>query len=130
MKILPVSLSQQYTNFHSFKGLWGKKTYDSHTESEYYISDTRYEYYPFSDETEEQIKTVKEKTENYKQSVPGQGFVADPWPHIDGIIVTVMAALPFTSKEFTDYTMNKLSDVKRKIIEENIFTKKLTVMKK
>lgn len=127
MKILPVS--DVYNRNSSFKGMWGDTKYNNYTESECYIYDTIKEYYPFKDETDAEIDAVKEKYSDYKTSTPGQGYVADPWPQIESTIITVMAALPFTAKEFLNYTKNRLPIIKKRLIERTIAEKGLTVLK-
>lgn len=132
MKILPInSISGNLRGTNTnFKGLWGKTTHNDYTESEHYIYQTIHEYYPFSDEKKEQIEKVKENVQDTKSSIPGKGYVADPWPHIDSVIVTVMAALPFTSREFLNYTMNRLPITKQRLIERHIASKGLSILRK
>ena len=93
MKILPVGQN----NIKSFNGLW----------SEHNPKSKNLKYYPFSDETEEQIS---KNTNKYKN------------------IVMIMAALPFTAKDFLKYTKNTLSIVRQKIIEKHIVNKGLSVI--
>ena len=133
MKILPInSISNHYSkaNNANFKGLWGKTINNDHMESEYNISEKIYEYYPFRDETKEQIEKVKTENGRYKEDLPGKGLVQDPWPNIDSVVISVMAALPFTSKEFLQYTTNRLPITKQKMIEKHIINKGLSIVKK
>ena len=96
----------------------------------YNISEKIYEYYPFRDETKEQIEKVKTENGRYKEDLPGKGLVQDPWPNIDSVVISVMAALPFTSKEFLQYTTNRLPITKQKMIEKHIINKGLSIIKK
>ena len=130
MLISPISNSLHAKSAINFNGLWGKTIYDSRTESEYYINDTIYEYYPFSDEKKDEIEKVVKENKSYKESTPGKGIVASPWVHSDSTSVKVMAALPFTSKDFLNYTMNRLHITKQHKIENYLITKALTVLKK
>ena len=61
-------------------------------------------YYPYLDQSPIQ---TEEETKDYKS------------------IVTIMAALPFTAKEFYKYTKNKLSITKQRLIEKYIVNKDL-----
>lgn len=130
MLISPINNSMSVKHTANFKGLWGETHYDDRSESEYFIHDKTYEYYPFSDEKKEEIEAVKNKNSAYREDIPGKGLVANPWVHLDSVFVKVMPVLPFTSKEFMNYTLNRLSDAKRNIIENLINDKKLTIMKK
>jgi len=130
MKILPINIAKQQITNTGFKGLWGKTINNDRTESEYNISETIYEYYPFADETKEQIEKVKNENSRYKEDLPGKGLVPNPWPYIDSVIVSVMAALPFTAKEFMNYTLNKLPITKQRLVERYIMKKGLSVLKK
>ena len=130
MKISPINNFMPVNNTPNFKGLWGKTIYDNRTEAEYYIDDTTYEYYPFSDEKKEEIEAVKSAKSSYKEDIPGKGVVADPWVHSTGVFVKIMPVLPFTSKEFTLYTMNRLSMTKQHRIENYIINKGLTILRK
>ena len=64
-------------------------------------------YYPYRGETEEQISN---NTGKYKS------------------IVAIMAALPFTAKEFIKYTKNRLSITKQKLIEKHVVNKGLSTV--
>jgi len=65
-------------------------------------------YYPYSGQSPAQ---TEEETKNYKS------------------IVTIMAALPFTAKEFYKYTKNKLSSItKQKLIEKYVVNKGLSTI--
>ena len=130
MSILPINHLTPAKYSTNFKGLWGKTIHDSRSESEYFINDTIYECYPFSDEKKEEIDKIVNDNGSYKESVPGKGLVASPWVHSDSTYVKVMAALPFTSKEFLNYTMNRLSITKQHRVENYIINKGLTLLKK
>ena len=114
----------------SFRGLWGPPINNDHTEGETYIFDTKCPYYPFADETKEQIDKVVLNNNSYSEDTPGKGIVGDPWPQITSAAVTVMAALPFTSKEFLHYTMSRLPITKQRMIEKHIISKGLSIIKK
>ena len=126
MKITPIkSFNSNLTQMNSFKGLWGKESHE-YVDDYYEMSDYYdYEYYPFADETQEDIEKVKKNHQYYKSEV--SKLVAEPINHVYSIVVTVMSALPFTSKDFNDYLNNKISDLKKRVIEQNIFEKNLRI---
>ena len=130
MKILPVNACNYQKQSTNFQGLWGKTEYNNFTESEQYINETKYKYYPFLDETKEQIKKVVNENSYYKEDTQGEGLVGSPWSNITSSVVTVMAALPFTSKEFLNYTLTKLPITKQRLVERYLVDKGLSVLKK
>lgn len=93
MKILPVCQN----NVQNFRGLWGERSPKT----------KELKYYPFSDETPEQIS---KNTGAYKN------------------LVAIMATLPFTAKEFLKYTKNRMSILRQKLIEKHIVNKGLSVV--
>ena len=85
---------------NTFKGLWGK--------SEKTVNQGKtYPYYPFADETDEQIK------ENTQKSGIAKAAIA------------IMAALPFTAKEFSKYLKNRLPIIRDRFIERLMVEKNL-----
>ena len=130
MNILPINSLNYQKKTTNFCGLWGKTEYNNFTESEQYIDETKYKYYPFRDESQNQINKIVNENSSYKEDTPGKGLVGSPWPHITSSIVTVMAALPFTSKEFLNYTLNKLPITKQRLVERYLVDKGLSVIKK
>ena len=101
MKILPVSLSvNKHYSSTNFTGLWGNN-----------------KYYPFADETSEQIENERKiKT-------------SSPVSYLGSIAVSIMSALPFTSNEFLKYTKNRLNITKQRLIEKHLFQKNLSVIR-
>ena len=93
MKVLSIA---QY-NVQNFKGLWGER----HPKAK------NINYYPFSDETPEQIE---QNTQKHKR------------------IISIMAALPFTSKEVLKYTKNRLENTRRRIIDKYFINKGLSTV--
>ena len=130
MLVSPINSFTKSKYSPNFQGLWGKTIYDSRMESEYFINDTIHEYYPFADEKKEEIEKVIESNKSYSEITPGKGIVASPWVHSNYTYVKVMAALPFTSKDFLNYTMNRLSITRQHKIENYLINKSLTVLKK
>ena len=126
MQILPINMAGS----RSFKGLWGKTEYNYPSDSVYNVGEVRYTYYPFADETKEQIKKVEEENRYYKEDMADPSVVANPMINVTDVAVAVMAALPFTSKEFMHFTMNKLSAEKHNLIKANIISKGLSILKK
>jgi hypothetical protein len=120
MNILPIN----NVNSQSFKGLWGTTTTKQSSKSGNNVTEIKYQYYPFYDESLEQIQKITETNTSHKESVK------DSVLSITDVVVTVMSALPFTSKEFTKYTMNRLPITKQKVIEKHLIGKGLSILKK
>lgn len=115
--------SKTVSQTQSFRGLWGK-TQNKFSEG-YWGTDTNivHEYYPFKDETKESIeKLVKEKS--FYNSTKSN-LVAEPMEHIVQISVKVMKALPFTAEDFKAFLANKVSELKKNVIESHIIEKNL-----
>ena len=130
MLISSVNSVTQPKYSQNFKGLWGKTIYNSRTEAESFINETTHEYYPFADEKKEAIEKIIQNNKAYSEAVPGKGTVATPWVHANSTNVKVMQALPFTSKEFLNYTMNRLPKTRQYKIENFLINRGLTLLKK
>ena len=89
-----LKLAQSQPNF---KGLWGKDYYENYSDREYQDEYIRHNYYPFSDETKEDIESVVRAHSNYDSSAAD---VYDAVTHVISESVIVNNALPFTSKDF------------------------------
>ena len=100
MKIYPVC-NNKYNNF---RGLWNISEQADKAE---------YRYYPFGDETKEQIK----------QSISSKKFDT---AKTKNKFVEVMTALPFSSKDFIKYTKNQLPIIKQRLIEKHFISKGLS----
>ena len=101
VKIGDVNLSQKQV----FNGLWSK------------TNNNTMQYYPFKDETQEDVELAK-KDFNAKNK------------NITGVIISVMAALPFTSKDFLKYTKNRVNITKERLIQRFLTSKDLSVAAK
>ena len=124
MKISPINQQQ------TFKGLWGKTTIGDGYDSVYSWTDVLSEYYPFSNEKKDSIDEIVRKHSEYKQEMADPAVIANPFVQVYNRAVNVKERLPFSSKDFSDYTMNRISKAKANIIESFIKKYKLTVMKK
>ena len=76
MKILQINKGTNYVNKldnksgikktnTSFKGLWGENDYESYSDREYSHNSTIYNYYPFKDETKQEIKSIVDANSYY-----------------------------------------------------------------
>ena len=111
MRLLPVNnIKTQQTNF---KGLWGntKNIKDFYYSEQYYddMDYTESEYYPFNDETQEQISDVMKKHHTFKvyQDNTGVNERLSCIMHV-GNSVKVMPKLAFSAKEWAMYIANQL----------------------
>lgn len=111
----------------SFKGLWGEPETTEDYTSTYSVHDTQLPYYPFKDETKEEIDEIVKKHSHSNDYCADSKVVADPIPWYEGTFVSVMAALPFTAKDFQDFLQKKVSDLKKQVIESHILEKNLRV---
>ena len=108
-----------------FKGLWGEDTYYEQHDSTYDIEDTTCHYYPFKDESNEEIYRARDKY--YRSGDCRMGGGSDPHCCYSGVSVEVHEKLPFTAKEFKAYMENRLHDLRKKVIEHHIMEKKLSI---
>jgi len=129
-------------NFHSpvglkkisspnFKGLWGKEeveTRDNRVWSDAYECDfgeleniTVKHYYPFLDETDEDIKKVKSQ-EFIKKTESGD---SEAVTYIDSLQVYVMPTIPITAKEYNAYIARELLSKEEMEVEDKLKKAKL-----
>lgn len=109
----------------NFKGLWGKSTTDHYEDSMYSDDSTTHYYYPFKDETKQEIDKVVKENESSNTSCADPRSVYNPITCSDSSRVSVQKKLPFTRSEFYSYLSNPKSTTKRHIIESEITNKDL-----
>ena len=124
MKISPINHQQ------TFKGLWGKTTFDSGYDSVYSWDDVISEYHPFKNEKKSAIDEIVKKHSVYKQDMADPAVISNPVVQVYNRKVEVKERLPFSSKDFVDYTMNRLSKAKSEIVEQYVKKYGLTILKK
>lgn len=107
----------------NFKGLWGEDEIETYSDSTFDVETTRRYYYPFKDESKSDIEKVVEET-SY-DDVYTNSAASDPITHCNSLVVAVMSALPFTSKDFREYLNNCCSELKKLVIERHILEKNL-----
>jgi len=114
-------------NQQNFKGLWGETKIDDYVTTDTIGQDVKYQYYPFKDETQREINAVIDKHSYHYDSPPSDKpkYVVDPMWETYTRTVVVRSALPFTSKDFVAYLENRVSDLKRVVIEKHILEKNL-----
>ena len=117
MQILPIN-SINYQKSNTFRGLWGTETFKDKSSSGNYAGafwddiDHEYtkEYFPFLDETEEQIKQNTEewtmKSNHYEN--PYYYDNGQPTSYTYTYNVKMMQRLPFRISEWAKYRANKL----------------------
>ena len=127
MKVLSINTNLQQKNNAGFKGLWGKPEYIDRYDSVYNYDVTKYPYYPFSDEKKKDIQRIVDKYSFYNEDMADPKFISEPRINLTSIEVAVMAALPFTAKEFSMYLKNRLPIIKHRLIERIMSEKNLTV---
>ena len=118
MKILSNIYSSSLTS-PVFKGLWAEPQNDTVVDSDFIYSHTDEFYYPFKDETNEQINNVV-KT-NSKSLITSFGEIAGNIVYFT-TFVNVDKTLPFTEEEFKNYKLgkyNKDKDIFQKELIEN-----------
>ena len=123
MKISPISNSlyiknSQPTQNQTFRGLWGKEEFDVYDTLEFHSEDTTLNYYPFKDETPEEIRAVENKYRSIEHHSPTAGGISSPVTTAGGTSVRVHKAIPFTKKEFSQYLDKTLTTVKRYSFEK------------
>lgn len=109
----------------NFKGLWGKSTSEHYEDSMYSDDFTTHYYYPFKDETQDEIDKVVQENEYSNTSCADPRLVYNPITCSEGVSVSVKKKLPFTKSEFYAYLNNPKSTTKRHIIESEITNKDL-----
>lgn len=112
MRINPIS-SNYVNNTNpkniNFKGLWGHPESGDQSSDSLFIYDTTiFKYYPFSDETEIEIKNVKDKNYYSGSSCadPECKHVCNPITFLTDEYVQVVKTLPFTEAEYQKYQNN------------------------
>ena len=123
MKISPTSNSfnlknSQPTQNQTFKGLWGKNDFDVYDTLEFHSEDTTLNYYPFKDETMEEISAIRDKYSRIDSYSPTAQGISSPVTNAGGTSVRVHEAIPFTKKEFSQYLDKTLSTVRRYSLEK------------
>ena len=118
MKISPIMNSlyvknSQPTQQQNVKGLWGEYEFDIFDTSEYHFEDTREHYYPFKDETKQEIQSVVDKYSSSGYDTPTPQNIPSPVTTGRSTTVWVHDAIPFTKKEFAQYLDKSLSAVRR-----------------
>ena len=117
MKITAVN-NQSHTSYHNnFKGLWGQDVMHSATDENFNGKEiTNRYYYPFMDETADEIKLVKDSFSKQSINYNGEQSQAEFKE-----ICNVMNRLLFTKEEWSKYITNKkLKNTTRNFIEENL----------
>ncbi len=110
-----------YSKFNqNFKGLWGKSLSDHYEDSMYSSDSTVHYYYPFKDESQNEIDKVVNEKEYNNTSCADPRTVYDPITCSESVSVSVQKKLPFTKNEFYAYLDNPKSTTKRHIIESEI----------
>ena len=110
MKIYSINACQQ-----QFKGLWGDERYETKSSPDFswglecYTGTshtvTEQDYYPFKDETPEQIEKVRKDYDKYERKT---GEYDNAVTYITESILIVKEALPVTAKRYQDYIERKL----------------------
>ena len=111
------------SNFQSFKGIWGNAKSNFYYDSQGNYSMIEKFYYPFKDEKKKSaiLKVIKDNEYHYsttpKDLEDTKKLVAEPMMQMDDCYVRVMERLAFTSKEYADYNLNKVSELKKNVID-------------
>ena len=123
MRITPVVKQSNTVNNQTFSGLWGKTKRRTDIDEGLNIPSITetYFYYPFSDETEQQIRQIqKETNKEYIENKNGSDKLYK-------YRFKRCRKLPFTMNEFTNYYLNSNLDKNSKIIHQyaqNLYTTK------
>ena len=130
MKIGSISSHAPYSaksySPQNFKGLWGKEeivTEDDRRWSSAFDCDfgefkqiTVKEYYPFMDETEDDIKKIKAQ-EFEDKSLPTD---IDPVEYISGLKINIMPTIPVTADEYKAYIARELLSKQEMDVEDRL----------
>lgn len=130
MKIGSISSYTPYnaksSSAQNFKGLWGKEetvTEDNRVWSSAYECDfgefkqiTVKEYYPFVDETEDDIKKIK--AEEFETSTSPSD--TDPVEYISGTKINIMPTIPVTTEEYKAYIARELLSKQEMEVEDKL----------
>ena len=110
------NMNSLHFNTPVFKGLWGEPQNDTVAGYDCIYSHTDEFYYPFKDETNEQINNVV-KTKS-KSLITGFGETTGNMVHFT-TFVNVDDTLPFTEEEFKNYKLGKYN------ADKDLFQKEL-----
>jgi hypothetical protein len=130
MKVLPI-ISNYPTNRYShskaqnFKGLWGPQSESVYEDSMYDIRTITKPYYPFKDETKDDIDWMVKYYSRCEVSSADSYKIPDPVEFTRSEVVSVCEKLPFTSQDFDDFISNKIRDLRKVVIERCIMEKHL-----
>jgi hypothetical protein len=130
MKVLPI-ISNYPTNRYShvkaqnFKGLWGPKSESVYEDSMYDIRTVTKPYYPFKDESKDDIDWMVQFHSSCENSSADSYKIPDPVEFTRSEVVSVCERLPFTEQEFKAYISNSLNDLRKLVIERCIMEKHL-----
>ena len=115
----------------NFRGLWGKDnivTEDDRRWSSAFECDfgefkqiTVKEYYPFMDETEDDIKAIK--AQEFEESSPPTDM--DPVEYISGLKIKIMPTIPVTAEEYEAYIARELLSKQEMDVEDRLKTAKM-----
>jgi hypothetical protein len=122
MKIYPISLNQQ-----QFRGLWGSER-QKQVEVPYYSQGLECDlgtdhviiekdYYPFMDETQEEIDEIIKKYNKTERTVGG---ACDAVEYIRESIVNIRETIPLTAKRYRDYIERKLLSRSEMRVEDKL----------
>jgi hypothetical protein len=113
----PTETEKQQT----FKGLWGKTDYINESTNEYndIITETEH-YFPFLDETQEEIDKIKSKYPLFHSGYWTSAYPEYCYEQTTNLLIK--SVLPFTKSEWAQYLKNKssLKKTTRILIEETL----------
>lgn len=94
MRIAPVNYGQQ----QNFEGILKERRYTTYESSAYEttVTEARYDYYPFADETQQEIQDVEKKHNKYQ-------WTNRPYPAWNDLLdskVNIRATLPITKAQY------------------------------
>lgn len=134
MKIGNVNYCTPYSTKSSsqnFKGLWGKEeiiTEDERRWSSAFECDfgefkqiTVKEYYPFMDETEDDIKKIKAQ-EFIDKTIPDEINTVE---YVSGLKINIMPTIPVTADEYKAYIARELLSKQEMDVEDRLKTAKM-----
>lgn len=120
----------------AFTGLWGKSVtidksnvyFDKDIEADvgtYHYTKVK-QYFPFKDETDDEINKVKFQNEfNYTLKRAYDYFSHNLTTRIEDCIVNIRKTLPVTAQEYADYISGKLVPSEKKALEAKFKAAKL-----
>ena len=121
------SIKKESLALTSFKGLWREPEVLEHFGDKFYSLIVMYSYYPFKDETPEEIEEVRKKHDYFYESKSKDVSIEDPNYRHDVYEHKVldMGALPFTREDFIAYISDRLPENKKNLIKKYISKEKL-----